>query len=115
MAIINCVRCGNVFSPETFTNICPDCVTQENKDLRVVTDYLRSYPMANVMEVSDRTGVQPMQIFRFVKSGSLRITAPTEAYKCRMCGKDVKKGTLCQDCHDKVAALTEKAKKLNKR
>jgi hypothetical protein len=31
-----------------------------------------------------------------------------------MCGKDVKKGTLCQDCMDKVKELKEAVKKKNK-
>jgi Zn finger protein HypA/HybF involved in hydrogenase expression len=114
MALTNCVRCGKVFSPEKITNVCPDCVQKENEDLRKVTEYLRDYPLANIMEVSERTGVPATQIFRFVKAGSLRITAPPEAYKCRMCGKEVKKGTLCQDCMDKVKELKEAVKKKKK-
>jgi Zn finger protein HypA/HybF involved in hydrogenase expression len=114
MALTNCVRCGKVFSPEKITSVCPDCIQKENDDLRKVTEYLRDYPLANIMEVSDRTGVFPAQILRFIKSGSLRITAAPDAYKCRMCGKDVKKGTLCQDCMDKVKELKEAVKKKNK-
>jgi rRNA maturation endonuclease Nob1 len=115
MPIINCIRCGNVFAPERDTNVCPDCVAKENIDLKKVTDYLRDYPLANAMEVSDRTGVSAVQIFRFVKAGSLILSDPTEAYKCRMCGKDVKKGTLCQDCMDKVKELKEVVEKKKKR
>lgn len=114
MAIINCARCGKVFSPEKLTNICPDCLALEAKDLKTVTDYLRSFPLANVMEVSNRTGVDPMQILRFVKAGSLRMTDPPEQLKCRLCGKELKKGTLCQDCMDKVSELKEREKKRDK-
>lgn len=85
--------------------------SKEKADLKKVSEYLRDYPLANVMEVSNRTGVDPMQILRFIKSGSLRVSEPAEAYKCRMCGKDVKKGTLCQDCIDKVQSLKESLKK----
>jgi Zn finger protein HypA/HybF involved in hydrogenase expression len=114
MAIINCVRCGRVFSPDKITNTCPDCVQKENADLKKVTEYLRDYPLANVMEVANKTGIDPMQILRFVKSGSLRITEAPEAYKCRMCGKEVKKGTLCQDCIDKVQEMKDTLKKKEK-
>jgi len=114
VALINCVRCGKVFSPERITNVCPDCVAQENENLKKVTEYLRDYPLANVMEVSDKTGVAAVQIFRFVKAGSLILSAPTEAFKCRMCGKEVKKGTLCQDCIDKVQDLKDSVKKKEK-
>lgn len=115
MALVNCIRCGNVFAPERDTNVCPECVVKENEALKKVTEYLRDYPLANAMEVSDRTGVPAVQIFRFVKQGSLILSAPTEAYKCRMCGKDVKKGTLCQDCLDKVKDLKEAVEKKKKR
>jgi DNA-directed RNA polymerase subunit RPC12/RpoP len=115
MALVNCIRCGNVFAPERDTNVCPECVAKENVDLKKVTEYLRDYPLANAMEVSDRTGVSAVQIFRFVKQGSLILSDPTEAYKCRMCGKDVKKGTLCQDCLDKVKDLKEAIEKKKKR
>ncbi len=114
MALINCVRCGNLFVPEKDTNVCPACIANETELLKKVTDYLRDYPLANAMEVSDKTGVPAVQIFRFVKQGSLILTEPTEAFKCRMCGKEVKKGTLCQDCIDKVKDLKESAQKKEK-
>lgn len=107
MALINCIRCGILFSPERDTNVCPACVANETAQLKKVTEYLRDYPLANAIEVADKTGVDVMQIFRFVRQGSLIITEPTEAFKCRMCGKDVKKGTLCQDCIDKVKDLKD--------
>jgi len=114
MALINCVRCGKVFTTDKITNICPDCIAKENEELKKVTDYLRDFPMANAIEVSERTDVPATQIFRFVKDGSLRITPPTEAFKCRLCGKEVKKGTLCQDCIDKVSDLKDAQKKAEK-
>src|SRR5208283_2521698 len=97
MAIVNCIRCGNVFAPEKNTNICPDCTVKEKEDLKIVVEYLRNFPLANITEVSERTGISATQILRFVRQGSLILTTPPEALKCRLCGKDVKKGTLCQD------------------
>lgn len=114
MGIINCIRCGNVFSTERDINVCPDCIAKENDDLKKVKEYLLDFPLANAMEVSERTGVSIIQIFKFVKMGSLILTAPTEAFKCRLCGKDVKKGTLCQDCIDKVSELKDAVKKKEK-
>lgn len=111
MAIANCVRCGAAFQTGKLTNICPACVAKEQADLKIVAEYLRDYPLANVIEVSERTGIPAVQIFRFVKQGSLTLTEPPEAFKCRMCGKEVKKGTLCQDCMDKVSELKDAAKK----
>ena len=111
MAISNCAKCGKVFMPDTYTPVCADCLAKEHNDLKLINEYLRDYPLAGIMEVSNRTGVDPMQILRFVKSGSLRMTAAPEAFKCRMCGKEVKKGTLCQECMDKVKELKDATKK----
>ena len=111
MAISNCVKCGKVFLPDTYTPVCVECLAKEHKDLKIVSEYLRDYPMAGIMEVATHTGVDAMQILRFVKSGSLRITDAPDPFKCRMCGKELKKGTLCQDCMDKVSNLKEAAKK----
>ncbi|MCE5299526.1 MAG: MerR family transcriptional regulator [Spirochaetia bacterium] len=115
MALVNCARCGKVFSPEKPVPFCPDCVKAENEDYKKVAEYLRDYPLANVMEVANRTGVSPVMIFKFVRAGSLRLTDAPAAFKCRMCGKEVKKGTLCQDCIDKVKDLKEAAKKKAKK
>ena len=111
MAIANCAKCGKVFMPDTYTPVCAECLAKDHKDLKLVNEYLRDYPLAGIMEVANRTGVDPMQILRFVKSGSLRMTEAPEAFKCRMCGKELKKGTLCQDCMDKVSELKDAAKK----
>jgi hypothetical protein len=111
MAISNCARCGRVFMPDTYTPVCAECLAKENKDLKLVSEYLRDYPLAGIMEVANRTQVDPMQILRFVKSGCLRMTAAPDQNKCRLCGKDLKKGTLCQDCMDKVSNLKESVKK----
>ena len=114
MGMQECKRCDRVFVSEKDTNICPDCLMKENEDLKTVTDYLRDFPLANILEVSRRTGVDAAQIFRFVKMGSLKIVAPPEQFKCRLCGKEVKKGTLCQSCIDKVGELREAQKQLDK-
>lgn len=111
MAITNCKKCGKVFLPDTYTPVCTDCLAKEHNDLKLINEYLKDYPLAGILEVATRTGVDAMQILRFVKAGSLRITDAPEAFKCRMCGKEVKKGTLCQDCMDKVSELKEAVKK----
>jgi ribosomal protein L37AE/L43A len=111
LAISNCAKCGKVFLPDTYTPVCAECLAKDHNDLKIINEYLHDYPLAGILEVATRTGVDAMQILRFVKSGSLRITDAPDPYKCRMCGKDLKKGTLCQDCMDKVADLKEALKK----
>ena len=74
----NCVRCGKMFNSEGAEELCSDCVVEESKDLRKVTDFLRKNPMASVMTVHEKTGIPQQVIFRFVKSGSLKMRGPVE-------------------------------------
>ena len=111
MGLYNCPRCGRLYEGELVNNICVECIQRERKDLKTVSEYLRKFPMANPIEVNDRTDVSVAQIMRFVKGGSLRISAPIDDLKCRLCGVDIKKGTLCGDCREKVEDMNRSQKK----
>jgi hypothetical protein len=73
MALVNCVRCGNVFNSSKDQVTCPSCVLEENKELKKITEYLIRNPLATVLDVNLNTGVAQQMIFRFINSGSLKI------------------------------------------
>jgi hypothetical protein len=105
----NCEKCGKVFTAQAVEILCAECTISEAKDLKKVTDFLRDNPLASIMEVNQKTGVKQQQLFRFIKSGSLKMRRPAEDFKCRLCGKDIKKGTLCDACRSKVEGMQKKA------
>lgn len=111
MAMSNCARCGKVFLPDAYKILCSECLVKERKDLKIVSEYLRKHPMVGIMEVATHTGVDSMQILRFVRSGSLHILDAPDSLKCRFCGKKLKKGTLCQECMEIVSNLKDTTKK----
>ena len=111
MALYNCPRCGKLYEGDTINQLCVDCIKQEKEDMVTVVEYLRKFPMASPIEVNERTEVSVAQIMRFVRNGSLRISAPLDAFKCRLCGADIKKGTLCGDCREKVEEMNRKNNK----
>ncbi len=125
MSLQNCDRCGKIFNYDPVENIgnekiCPECAIEEKKDLKKVTEYLRKYPLANIMEVHEATGVSQAMLFRFIKSGSLKMRKPVEEFKCRICGNPIQKGTICDDCKSKIekgfdADKLKKKKKKNKK
>jgi len=89
MTLKNCEICGKVFNSETENDTtCPECSVDEQKQLKKVADYLRKFPMANVMEVHEKTGVSRAQVLKLVK--------------CRICGVPVKTGNICGKCRLKV-------------
>jgi Zn finger protein HypA/HybF involved in hydrogenase expression len=104
----NCEKCGKVFNAEGTEPLCPECNLEEKKDLKRVNDFLRDNPMANVMDVHAKTGVSQAQIYRYVKEGNLKIRDMGGTFKCRLCGKDIKKGILCDDCRGKVEGMQKK-------
>ncbi len=122
MSLENCERCGKIFNYDPMENlssekICPECALEEKKDLKKVTEYLRKYPLANIMEVHEATGVSQAMLFRFIKSGSLKMRKPLEEFKCRICGNQIQKGTICDECKNKIEKGfdAEKLKKMKKK
>jgi len=98
----NCERCGKVFDQESDENLCSECYLEDKKELKKIKDYLNKNPLASVMDVCEKTGVPQAQILRFVKDGNLKIRDPLEGFKCRICGKSISKGTLCDECRGRI-------------
>lgn len=98
----NCARCGRVFDSEDSEELCSKCYLEDKKELKKVKDYLNKIPLASVMEVCEKTGVPQAQILRFIKDGNLKIREPLEGFKCRLCGKSINKGILCNECKTRV-------------
>ena len=109
----NCIRCGKVFNAEAAEELCSGCNIEDSKDLKKVTDYLRGHPMASMMEVTQKTGVAQQLLSRFVKKGSLKMRKQPESFKCRLCGADIKMGTLCESCRGKIEGMQKKRKSSN--
>ena len=51
-------------------------VKENVDDLRKVQQYLKIYPLSNIMQVYAKTGVSMSQILNFVKYGVLKIKVP---------------------------------------
>lgn len=107
----NCERCGKLFNAESAETLCSGCNIADAKDLKKVTDYLRINPLASIMEVNQKTGLPQALISRFVKSGALKMRRTAGEFKCRLCGDDIKAGTLCAGCREKIENMQKKGKK----
>lgn len=98
----NCEKCGKVFDSEGDEALCSECYLEDKKELKKVKDYLNRDPLASIMDVCNKTGVPQAQILRFIKDGNLKIRGPLEGFKCRLCGRPVSKGTICDECRGKI-------------
>lgn len=98
----NCIKCGKVFNSEDNKEFCSECLLENKKELKKVKDYLSINPLASIIEVCEKTGVSQAQILKFIKEGSLKIRKPLEGFKCCLCGKHIKNGSLCSSCRVKI-------------
>ena len=109
MDLANCRRCNKLFVKDV-RDICPDCIRQEEEDLRIVQRHLRKYPKATLFEIAEATGVEEDQILALLRAKHLEIkgSSPIE-WPCENCGAPIKSGTLCNRCYTDLALGVEQA------
>jgi len=98
MNIKNCVRCGRIYVYDGYS-LCIDCRRADEEDFNKVKEYLDENPGANVMEVSEATGVETKKIIQFLREGRLEVKDETNLIlDCERCGKPIKTGRFCEKC-----------------
>lgn len=70
MSLRNCSECGRMFE-FVFSTCCPECAEKEERNCRLVKDYLKENPEMGVNEISEATGVSCGTIIRMLKNGTL--------------------------------------------
>lgn len=98
MNIRNCSRCGKIYIYDGF-NICLDCRRKDEEDFQKVKKYLEENPGANVMEVTEETGVDSRKVIEFLKEGRLEIKEDNNLLlQCERCGRPIRTGRFCEKC-----------------
>lgn len=102
--IRNCARCGRLFS-STGNRICPACLAEDEKRFQKVAAYLKEHPLADVLEVSQGTGVEEHVILEFVRTGRLEAVGLGEKLQvqCERCGRPIRSGRYCAACQKELA------------
>ncbi len=96
----NCRRCGKVFNYIGGPPICPSCVEQDEKDFKLVKEYLYKNPGASMSEVSTALEISSEKITRYLREGRLEIVGDDGnlVLQCENCGKSIRTGRLCAEC-----------------
>ena len=95
----NCVRCKRLFQYVGGPPICPICKEKEEETFKVVKDYIYEHREANMVQVSNDTGVPAKIIEKFIRDGRLIITDDSPIFlQCEKCGADIKTGRFCDEC-----------------
>lgn len=71
MDVRNCSRCGKIYAYDGF-KICLSCRRDDEKDFKIIKEYIDENPGANISEVAEGTGVDTKKIIEFLREGRLK-------------------------------------------
>jgi flagellar operon protein (TIGR03826 family) len=105
MNLANCSKCGKVYSPVSADRtLCPSCVKEEQDNFLKVFHFLASQPSATAQEISQATGVELTEIYRYVRENRLRLAKADTGFRCETCGAPISEGKTCENCRKKLSA-----------
>ncbi|GHV41045.1 hypothetical protein FACS189490_07200 [Clostridia bacterium] len=118
MEMVNCPKCGRVFSKGS-EPICDDCLKKEEELFERVRTFLEEYPESSLDQVSTATEVSPKKIMKYIKDGRIEISTGMKGeLVCSQCGKPIKRGRFCDKCiihvNNQVGEMFDKSSKSGK-
>ncbi len=115
-----CRQCRKLFQ-SAHSVFCTECLEETEAAFEKIKNYLYENPAANVVEISQKTGVPEKVILDFLKEGRLTIDENNGLLLCEQCGRSISTGRLCAACsrrleHElKSAYVPPSAKKVKER
>ena len=97
MEVVNCPRCGKMFT-KMRDPLCKECMKEEEDLFQKVREYLDENPNTSLPEVAEATGVSTKKIMRYVREGRLEASQYVGGVTCERCGKPIKLGRYCEKC-----------------
>jgi protein-arginine kinase activator protein McsA len=119
MNLTNCSRCGRIFDNYSKNNeFCPSCLKITEENYRKIFEFFDAQPSATAQEISEATGVEVKEIYRFVRENRLRLAKVDTGLKCERCGGPILGGKLggkfCEKCRSEFASdILKNAQKQN--
>jgi len=99
MALANCDLCQRMFDAWGGQRRCQPCLEAQERDWKVVREYVKSHPGTNILVVADATEVPERRIREFIMAGLLEPSQMTGAhYPCRKCQGPIATGEYCPTC-----------------
>lgn len=105
-----CKQCGRIFVSYG-TSICPNCAQEMDRIFQLIKDYIYDHPAANVIEISEKTGVEASVVLDFLKQDRLSIRTTAELLNCESCGCAIPSGRYCKKCLDELESALNSARR----
>lgn len=108
MSWANCTKCGKVFNQVPGgRDICLICIKEEENNYTKIFHFLSTRPSATAQEISQETGIDIKEIFRYVRENRLRLVKVDTGLYCESCGIPISQGKMCEKC---IKTLSEELK-----
>ena len=107
--LINCGKCGRMFSSDGGQKFCSKCRTNDEDDFLIVREYIYDNPNSTASEVAEETGVDEAKILKFLRQGKLQLKGDGVGYPCERCGKSINTGKFCDPCSQELKTEINKA------
>lgn len=100
--VLQCKKCSKLYQPLSDAPYCPVCMEKLDEDFELVKEYIYNHPMANVVEISEETGVSEKDVFYFLKEGRLSLSEDNGMLLCESCGRSITTGRYCEECRKRM-------------
>jgi predicted dinucleotide-utilizing enzyme len=74
MSLVNCGQCGKlIVENQLRLNLCEDCFAVQEAEFAKIKETLRRRPNANIMQLSESTGISPAKIMHWIREGRIHL------------------------------------------
>ena len=99
MELRSCARCKKLFQYVGGPPICQACKEKEEETFKIIKEYIYEHKEANMVQISNDTGVSTKLIEKFIRDGRLILTEDSPIFlRCEKCGAEIKTGRFCAAC-----------------
>lgn len=100
--LVNCKICGKLFQSNTLARVCQNCAEQDEKNYKILRDYLVEHPKASIYEVATNLDISINKIKFYLKEGRIEIVEKDNQFLlCEMCKRPIHSGRCCDECLNK--------------
>jgi hypothetical protein len=78
-------------------------VKEDQDNFIKVFHYMGTQPSATAQEISQATGVELAEIYRYVRENRLRLVKADTGLKCEGCGMPISQGKMCDNCRKQLS------------
>lgn len=101
MNVRRCVMCGVLFN-SFGSKKCPECIQEMDRKFLIIRDFIYQNEEADVMQISEETGIDGKVILEFLKEGRLTLGIESSLLSCESCGKPIRSGKYCEACRQEL-------------